>query len=195
MLIRFSYRSFQSQACCLHIGHNELENLHKKKQFGMKVWDTNILFWRICICEGIWSQSTGVRGRNSERHNGNQLMLCSVFVVRNAYRSNPANQVYAHSFFKNIIFIRTFVSGRHFFTAWCNESFVFMEYVGKHTCLSPLSGIRTVLQKTEIDFAKHAFTSRTPGSLYWFDIGITAFISKIYTVLKAWKKLKMCMHL
>lgn len=28
--------------------------------------------------------------------------------------SNPANQIYALSFFKNIIFIRTFVSSRHF---------------------------------------------------------------------------------
>jgi hypothetical protein len=60
-----------------------------------------------------------------------------------------------------------------------------MEYEGKHTCLSPSSGIRTELQRTEIDVTKHAFTSLTPGSVYLFDIGITPFISKLHTVMTA----------
>jgi len=42
MLIRFSCLSFQRQACCIRIAHNELENLLHIKQLGRKVWDTDI---------------------------------------------------------------------------------------------------------------------------------------------------------
>jgi hypothetical protein len=77
------------------------------------------------------------------------------------------------------------VSSRHFLLHDAANHFLFVEFDGKHSCLSPLSGIRTVLQGTEIDVATLAFISRTPGSIYWFDIGITPFVPKIHTVLKA----------
>jgi hypothetical protein len=90
-------------------------------------------------------------------------LLCEVRI-----ESNPASQVYARSFFKNNIFIRTFVSSRHFLLRDAAK-YLYLWNITENICLSPLSGIRTVLQRTEIDVvATHAFISRTPGSVYWF---------------------------